>query len=50
MEKNGLSINIAEAASRIARGRRSLEIKGETETAILIYENMIQYRHGRGSV
>jgi hypothetical protein len=29
MEKRGLSINIAEAASRIARGQRSREIKGK---------------------
>jgi hypothetical protein len=38
MEKNGLNIEIASAAVRIARGRRSLEIKGEAEAGLLDFQ------------
>jgi hypothetical protein len=39
MEKNGLSIDIAEAASTIARGRRSFTIRGETEKGLDDFED-----------
>jgi hypothetical protein len=38
MEKNGLSINIVDAATTIAAGRRSLESKGKTEAGLLDFE------------
>jgi hypothetical protein len=38
METSGLSINIANAAAMIARGRRSLEIMGKTEAGLLDFQ------------
>ncbi|MDR3325361.1 MAG: hypothetical protein LBS82_05185 [Spirochaetaceae bacterium] len=38
MEKNGLSIDIANAAAKIARGRRGLEINGKAEAGLLDFQ------------
>jgi hypothetical protein len=38
MEKSGLSANIVRAAIAIAKGRRSLAIKGKTEAGLLDFE------------